>query len=79
MRSAVYKKYCILKDRTDFLFRREKLKECKEALREETEFRNKYFAKEDWLQLIKDAGSGRARYEYTRMMNERFPETKDEK
>ena len=41
--------------------------------------RNTLFTKEDWLQLIKDAGSGRARYEYTRMMNERFPETKDEK
>ena len=39
-------------------------------------FRNNKFTKEDWLQLIKDAPSGRARYEYTRMMNERFPETK---
>ena len=37
--------------------------------------RNTLFTKEDWLQLIKDAPSGRARYEYTRMMNERFPET----
>lgn len=38
--------------------------------------RNTLFTKEDWLQLIKDTGSGRARYEYTRMMNESLPETK---
>ena len=58
------------------------LKDCKQYEAEEKKlvaFRNNKFTKEDWLQLIKDAGSGRARYEYTRMMNERFPETKDEK
>ena len=55
------------------------LKDSKQYEAEEKKlvaFRNNKFTKEDWLQLIKDAPSGRARYEYTRMMNERFPETK---
>ncbi len=52
--------------------------ECDRLMDIGIKYRDK-FTKEDWLQLIKDAGSGRARYEYTRMMNERFPETKDEK
>ena len=54
------------------------LKDSKQYEAEEKKlvaFRNNKFIKEDWLQLIKDAPSGRARYEYTRMMNERFPET----
>ena len=49
--------------------------ECDHLMDIGIKYRDK-FTKEDWLQLIKDAGSGRARYEYTRMMNERFPETK---
>ena len=55
------------------------LKDSKQYEAEEKKlvaFRNNKFTKEDWLQLIKDAPSGRARYEYTSMMNERFPETK---
>ena len=30
------------------------------------------FSKEDWEELIKQS-TGRAKYEYTRMMNEKFP------
>lgn len=33
------------------------------------------FSKQDWKQLIAQS-TGRAKYEYTRMMNEKFPETK---
>ena len=54
------------------------LKDSKQYEAEEKKlvaFRNNKFTKEDWLQLIYDAPTGRARYEYTRMMNERCPET----
>lgn len=37
------------------------------------EFRNNNFTKSDWEQLIAQS-TGRAKYEYTRMMNERFNE-----
>ena len=41
---------------------------------EQLAIRNNEFTKEDWLRLIDDAkGSKRAVFEYTRMMNERFP------
>lgn len=34
------------------------------------------FNKEDWEKLIAQS-TGRAKYEYTRMMNEKFPENKN--
>ena len=37
------------------------------------ELRNN-FTKEDWEHLIKDTANGRAKYEYTRMMKEHFPD-----
>ena len=36
-------------------------------------FRNKIFTKSDWEQLIAQS-SGRAKYEYTKMMKEKFPD-----
>ena len=38
----------------------------------------KSFTKSDWEQLIAQS-HGRAKYEYTRLMNERFPEKTTEK
>lgn len=38
------------------------------------EFRDTNFLKADWEQLIANACSGRAKYEYTKLMNEKFPE-----
>ena len=41
-------------------------------------WRNKHFTKSDWEELIAQS-SGRAKYEYTRMMNKRFPEKSNAK
>lgn len=41
-------------------------------------WRNENFSKSDWEQLIAQS-HGRAKYEYTRLMNERFPEKTTEK
>ncbi len=43
--------------------------------RKQQKLRNENFTKQDWEQLIAQS-TGRAKYEYTRMMNEKFPETK---
>lgn len=41
--------------------------------KELVEYRDNNFTKEDWEELINQS-SGRAKYEYTRMMNAKFPE-----
>ena len=41
-------------------------------VREAHDFRDNNFTKADWEELIGQS-SGRAKYEYTRMMNEKFP------
>jgi len=38
------------------------------------EIRNNSFTKEDWARLIKETINGRAKYEYTKMMKEKFPD-----
>ena len=43
--------------------------------KKQQKLRNEKFSKQDWEQLIAQS-TGRAKYEYTRMMNEKFPETK---
>ena len=53
----------------------ENLSEYKKIALEGISFRNKNYTKEDWEKLIAQS-TGRAKYEYTRMMNEQFPETK---
>ena len=45
----------------------------RKLLAEGIKFRNNNFTKLDWEQLIAQS-TGRAKYEYTRMMNERFNE-----
>lgn len=45
----------------------------RKLLAEGIKFRNNNFTKSDWEQLIAQS-TGRAKYEYTRMMNERFNE-----
>lgn len=40
--------------------------------KELVDFRDNNFTKADWEELIGQS-SGRAKYEYTRMMNEKFP------
>ena len=39
-------------------------------------FRNNNFTKSDWEQLIAQS-TGRAKYEYTRMMNEKFKDREE--
>lgn len=43
----------------------------KKLVAEGVSFRNNKFTKSDWEQLIAQS-KGRAKYEYTRMMNEKF-------
>lgn len=38
------------------------------------EIRNNSFTKEDWERLIKETINGRAKYEDTKMMKEKFPD-----
>ena len=40
---------------------------------EAVRFRNENFTKEDWLELIEQS-HGRAFYEYTKMMQEKYPD-----
>ena len=40
------------------------------------EIRNNKFTKSDWEELIAQS-HGRAKYEYTKMMNEKFPNNKN--
>ncbi|HCH74032.1 MAG TPA: hypothetical protein DEV87_02480 [Clostridiales bacterium] len=42
-------------------------------VKESVAFRNGNFSKADWEQLISES-EGRAKYEYTRMMKERYPD-----
>ena len=46
---------------------------CEKLAKEGEEWRNKNFSKQDWEQLIAQS-TGRAKYEYTRMMKEKFPD-----
>ena len=43
--------------------------------KKQQKLRNEKFTKQDWEQLISQS-TGRAKYEYTRLMNEKFPEDK---
>ena len=38
------------------------------------DIRNKEFTKEDWKQLIANTNNGRAKFEYAKMMNAKFPD-----
>ena len=44
--------------------------------KKQQKLRNEKFSKQDWEKLIAQS-TGRAKYEYTRMMNEKFPENKN--
>jgi hypothetical protein len=47
--------------------------EYKKLVAKGLKFRNENFTKEDWEKLIAQS-TGRAKYEYTRMMKEKFPD-----
>ena len=67
-------KYLEYEDRINALEDAGKWDEADKLESEQLSVRNNEFTKEDWLRLIKDAsGSKKAVYEYTRMMNEKFP------
>lgn len=67
-------KYLEYEDRINALEDAGKWDEADKLESEQLSVRNNEFTKEDWLRLIEDArGSKNAVYEYTRMMNEKFP------
>ena len=67
-------KYLEYEDRINALGDAGKWDEADKLESEQLSVRNNEFTKEDWLRLIEDArGSKKAVYEYTRMMNEKFP------
>lgn len=67
-------KYLEYEDRINALEDAGKWDEADKLESEQLSVRNNEFTKEDWLRLIEDAsGSKKAVYEYTRMMNEKFP------
>lgn len=73
---TAYEKYKEMKKQETYYLGSDMYDEAAKITHAAVEIRNNEFTKEDWLQLIYDAPTGRARYEYTRMMNERFPESK---
>ena len=65
--------YLDYQDRWSELFCNKDFKGYKKLVAEGIKFRNNNFTKSDWEQLIAQS-TGRAKYEYTRMMSERFRE-----
>ena len=63
-------KYLLLSDEADEM---EDEAEYEAKADEAVRFRNENFTKEDWLELIAQS-YGRAVYEYTKMMQERYPD-----
>lgn len=71
---SAFERYLEYEKRIDVLQDEGKWDESEKLEDEQLAIRNNEFTKEDWLRLIDDTkGSKRAVYEYTRMMNERFP------
>lgn len=69
-----FEKYLEYEDRINALEDAGKWDEADKLEDEQLSVRDNEFTKEDWLRLIEDArGSKKAVYEYTRMMNEKFP------
>ena len=70
---SIYEKYLSLHKQANDLANKCDFENYKLKSEEEVEFRNENFSKSDWEQLIAQS-TGRAKYEYTRMMKERFPD-----
>ena len=68
---TVFEKYLELKQKWEKSQNQEEYDSLGDCV---VEYRDGHFTKEDWQKLIEQS-HGRAKYEYTRMMNERFPDT----
>lgn len=69
-----FEKYLEYEERIDELEEAGKWDEADKLEDEQISVRDNEFTRDDWLRLIDDAkGSKKAVYEYTRMMNEKFP------
>ena len=69
-----FEKYLEYEERIDALEDAGKWDEADKLEDEQISVRDNEFTRKDWLRLIDDAkGSKKAVYEYTRMMNEKFP------
>ena len=73
---TAYEKYKEMKKQETYYLGSDMYDEAAKIKHSAVEIRNNEFTKEDWLKLLSERLSPRARYEYTRMMNERFPESK---
>ena len=72
---TAYEKYKEMKKQETYYLGSDMYDEAAKITHAAVEIRNNEFTKEDWLKLLGERLRPRARYEYTRMMNERFPET----
>lgn len=70
----IYEEYLKLSKQADILFNNDDFENAELKETEAVNFRNKNFSKQDWEKLIAQSCSGRAKYEYTRMMKEKFPD-----
>ena len=70
----IYEEYLKLKEQANIFFDNDDFKNADLKADEAADFRNKNFSKQDWEKLIAQSCSGRAKYEYTRMMKEKFPD-----
>lgn len=70
---SIYEKYLSLHKQANDLANKGDFENYKLKSREEVAFRNGNFSKADWERLISES-EGRAKYEYTRMMKERYPD-----
>ena len=70
-----FEKYLEYEERIDELEDAGKWDEADKLEDEQISVRDNEFTREDWLRLIDDAkGSKKAVYEYTHMMNKKFPQ-----
>ena len=69
----VFEKYLQLKEKSAAEDAIDNDELAEKYMDEAIELRNNYFTKSDWEELIAQS-YGRAKYEYTRLMKQRFPE-----
>ena len=70
---SLFQKYMELDDLSQKCFNNNDFVKAQKTAEEQKRLRENNFTKADWEQLISQS-TGRAKYEYTRMMNAKFPD-----
>jgi len=71
--SLIFERYMNLEKQANVLFKENKLNECQQLAKQQKSIRNEEFTKFDWQELIAQS-SGRAKFEYTKIMKKKFPD-----